>query len=314
MFRKPVIISLSGLKLTSSEKSILRKYKPWGIILFRRNIKSLKQIQNLIKSIRNLVNDRKYPILIDEEGSSVSRLSKIIKNNYSQKYFGSIYEKNNKAGSSLYENYLESVIHFLKIIGININTVPVLDKLSPLTHRFLKSRCFSNKNKTIDQLGKICLKTYAKNRIGNVIKHIPGHGCSNLDSHKKLPIVNKARKELLKNDFKRFKNNHSHFAMTAHIKYQKLDNRYVATKSKFIIRDIIRKKLGYKGIIISDDLSMKALKGNICDNAILSLEAGCNLVLYCEGNSKISSKLLKNTPNIDKFTQKKTSEFYKFLR
>ena len=145
------------------------------------------------------------------------------------------------------------------------------------------------------------------------MKHIPGHGYASSDSHKKLPTVNKSIKFLLRNDFFCFNHLQPHFAMTAHILFKKIDKKNCATHSSKIINKLIRKKIGFKGIIISDDIKMKALKESALNNALNSLNAGCNLALYCDGNSKETLNLLNNIPFIDKFTKKKTSEFYKFL-
>ena len=146
------------------------------------------------------------------------------------------------------------------------------------------------------------------------MKHIPGHGCASLDSHIKMPRVRLNYNELNKFHFSPFKGNTSKFAMTAHILYEKIDKKNVATFSKKIISKIIRKEIGFKGILISDDISMKALKYDLVTNAQKALLAGCNLVLYCSGNYKDTYKLIKSVPFIDEFTSKKTSEFYKFLR
>ncbi len=314
MRRKAIIISLSGTKLTNKEKKLFINNIPWGVILFKRNINNYIQIKNLIISIKKLTKDKKYPILIDEEGGSVSRLLNIFDNRpYSQNFFGKLFENEEALSISLYENYINSMCSVFKKIGININTVPVLDLLQNKTHPIIGSRSFSNKHKTVDALGKICIKTYLKNKIGTVIKHIPGHGPSTSDSHKKLPVVNKKYKKL-KVDFDRFFNSDSFFAMTAHILYSQIDNKNVCTTSNEIISKIIRKKLKFKGILISDDISMKALKGDLVTNAKKSISAGCNLALYCAGNINDSFDLIKETPFIDKFTAKKTSEFYNFLR
>ena len=313
MKRKAVIISLSGTKLTKIEKELIRKQKPWGIILFKRNIASFNQIKKLTQNIRSTIKDDKYPILIDEEGGDVTRLTSLIQNRYSQKFFGDLYRKDRKLTFILYEKYLLSIIEILKKIKININTVPVLDLLSKKSHNIIKNRCYSDKIKIVNHMGNFCLNIYKKNKISTVIKHIPGHGGARSDSHKSLPIINKNLNNLIKKDFRCFKNKNSFFAMTAHILYKKLDKKNCVTHSKKIINEIIRKKIGFRGLLISDDISMKALKFDIITNAKKSLKAGCNLVLYCSGNSKVSTKLLKNIPLIDKFTQKKTSQFYKFL-
>ena len=151
------------------------------------------------------------------------------------------------------------------------------------------------------------------NKIAGVIKHIPGHGCAYSDSHKIMPKVKFSKKKLNDVDYFPFKYSKAKFAMTAHILYQKIDSENVATFSKKIIDTVIRKKIRFKGIIMSDDISMKALRYDLITNAKKSLNAGCNLVLYCAGNINDNFKLIKSLPYIDKFTSKKTSEFYKFL-
>ena len=314
MIRKAVIGSIAGPFLTLNETSILKKEKPWGIILFKRNILSEKQLKKLTNKIKKIMKDSKFPILIDEEGGRVSRFSNFLDNSaFNQKYFGDIYKSNKIVSVRLYKKYINSISKILLKTGININTSPVLDLTKKNTHAVIGNRSYSKNVNTINKLGKICVNTYKKNKIATVIKHIPGHGGANFDSHFKLPKINNSLKLLKKTDFKCFKNIPSFFAMTAHILYSQVDKKNNATHSKIIIEKIIRKQIGFKGILISDDVSMKALKFNLIKNAQLALNAGCNLVLYCEGKTTEMSKLLKAMPYIDKFTVKKTSEFYKFL-
>jgi beta-N-acetylhexosaminidase len=314
MKKKAIIISIKGIKLSDREKILLSSEKPWGLILFKRNIKSMNQIKILIKSIRKYSNDINFPILIDEEGEKVSRLQKIINHNISANFFGSLHQKNPKICIQIYKNYLNSLCKKLKIIGININTIPVLDVLRNNTSKVIGNRSFSNNKQTVKLLGNITVKQLHKNKILTVIKHIPGHGCTNVDSHTKMPSIGLTYQKLNKIDFYPFKSNKSKLAMTAHILYKKIDDKNVSTFSKKIINQIIRKKIRYKGIIMSDDISMKALKYDLLTNARKSLEAGCNLVLYCAGNINDNFRLIKSIPFIDKFTSKKTSEIYKFLR
>ena len=314
MIKKAIIISLSGFKLKKDEIKLFKKYLPWGVILFKRNIKNYSQLKKLVSSIKKITKDKKYPILIDEEGGDVTRLQNIVNNkHFSQRLFGQIYEANARVGISIYKKYINEICMILKSLGININTVPVLDKLYSHTSNFLNNRVYSSNIKTIQSLSNTCINTYKINKISTVIKHIPGHGLAKSDSHKKLPIINKNKSFLIKNDFKCFKNSRSLFAMTAHILFKKIDSKNCATHSKKTIEEFIRRKIGYRGIIISDDISMKALKYDVVKNALKALNAGCNLALYCKGSSKESLKLLKKIPPIDEFTKKKTSEFYKFL-
>ena len=313
MKKKAIIISIKGYNLSIKEKMLIANEKPWGLILFKRNIKSLKQVMELIKKIRKSSKDSKFPIMIDEEGETVSRLGKIINHNFSQKLFGDIYKYNPKIALTIYKNYIDNLTTILKKIGININIVPVLDVIRKKTHKIIGNRSFSNDPKIVKKLGQVCVKQYKSNKLGTVIKHIPGHGCATFDSHLKTPNVKLNYKNLNKIDFFPFKSNSCKLAMTAHILYSKIDSKNVTTFSKKVIQKVIRKKIGFKGILISDDISMKALKYGLLKNAKKALSAGCNLVLYCSGHYKDLNKLIKNVPYIDKFTKKKTSEFYKIL-
>ena len=314
MIRKAAIISISGVSLTYQESNIFRNEKPWGVILFKRNISSEKQLRKLTNSIKQIMKDKKYPILIDEEGGRVTRLSNFLNNsNFTQKFFGDIYKINKNIGLTLYKNYINLISKHLQTLGININTSPVLDLLQTNSHGIIGNRSYSENLNVVKELGCACIKFYKKNKIATVIKHIPGHGRASVDSHFKLPIVNGNLMLLKKNDFECFKNTKSYFAMTAHILYSKIDNVNNATHSKTLIKEIIRKKIGFKGILISDDVSMKALKYDVVKNAKLAHEAGCNLILYCAGITHEVKKILKEMPYIDAHTKKKTSEFYKFL-
>ena len=314
MNRKAVIFGLSGYKLTAKEKKILKKEKPWGIILFSRNINDLYQLKTLINNIKTIVKDKKYPILIDQEGGKVSRLNKIVDFSvFSQEFFGKLYNKDKTLFFYYYKIYITKVCDLFNKVGININTAPVLDIKRKKSHNIIGTRSFSEKTSQVSKLGKFCINFYNKNKIATVIKHIPGHGLAKSDSHKKTPIVKAKRSELIKKDFKPFKLCKSPFAMTAHVIYKNFDPIYVATQSNKIIKDVIRKHINFNGILISDDISMKALKYGLENNAKKALSAGCNLILHCNGKINEMLKLVKVVPKIDKYTQKKTSDFYKFL-
>jgi beta-N-acetylhexosaminidase len=314
MKKKAIIISIKGPKLSTKEKLLFSKEQPWGLILFKRNIKSFFQINKLINDIRKLTKDKNFPVIIDEEGSTVSRLVNIFNHNFNANEFGNSYRINPKIAVSLYKNYLVSLCQILKKIGFNINTIPVLDILRKNTSKVIGKRSFSKNKEIVKKLGEITIRQCHSKKIITVIKHIPGHGCASTDSHFNMPTVTLNEKVLNKIDFYPFKSSRAKLAMTAHILYTKIDNKNVSTFSKKIIRDVIRKKIGFKGILMSDDISMKALKYDLVTNAKKSLAAGCNLVLYCSGNIRDNLKLIKTVPYIDKFTIKKTSEIYKILR
>ena len=314
MKQKALIISIKGTTLTKKERYLFLKERPWGVILFKRNLKTLEQIKNLTSKIKILTKNKKFPILIDEEGGSVSRLHDIIDNKISANLIGNLYKKDKNLSLKILKHYINSLSKILINLGININTIPVLDVLRLNTHKIIGNRSFSKDKNIVKIMGIKTIKYLHLNKIGGVIKHIPGHGASVSDSHKSTPLVPLSSQKLNEIDFYPFKFSKAKFAMTAHILYSNLDNKNVATMSKKIIRDIIRKKIGFKGILISDDISMKALKFDLLTNAKKSLEAGCNLVLYCAGKTNDNFKLIKSLPYIDNFTIKKTSEFYKFLR
>jgi len=303
-----IIFGINDFKLNLKEIYFFKKYKPWGIILFSRNINNLDQVRNLTSSIRELFKDKNFPILIDQEGGKVNRFRKIINlDKYNAKYFGDIY-KNNKEFYSKFSKFLKINISILKYCGININTVPVLDLFNEDKKSVIGNRAFSKKFNIVIKLSKYLINSYKNSGLGTIIKHIPGHGCTNIDSHFHLPIVSFSLDYLKKNDFRTFKKVNSYLAMTAHIVYEKLDSDKCATQSKKIIKDIIRKYINFRGILMSDDICMKALSGGIVKNAKLSLDAGCNLLLHCSGNIDEMKKLSQVVPEIDNFTYKITQK------
>ena len=269
MNRIAIIFGIQKYKLTNKEKLLFKKVKPWGIILFSRNIKSIFQLKTLVDDIKDFFKDDKYPILIDQEGGKVSRLNKIIDLSvFSQDFFGKSYIKDKKLFYNLYKIYINTICDILKNVGININTVPVLDIRRKKSHNIIGSRSFSENSTIVSNLGKLCIDFYEKNKIATVIKHIPGHGLAKCDSHYKTPVIYANKKELFKKDFKPFKLCKSLFAMTGHAIYSAYDSHNTATHSKVIINNIIRKHINFRGILISDDISMKSLKDEIEINAI----------------------------------------------
>ncbi len=311
--RRSFIVGVKSTKLSIKEKNFLKKYKPWGVILFTRNIKTIKQTIKLTTSIRKIFNDRKYPILIDQEGGRVNRLKNIaLFQNLTSEFFGKKYIHNFKEFLILYKLFIDKTSYLLNLIGVNINTMPVLDLRVKGSSNIIGDRSFSKNPKIVSKIGDYCIRFFHQNSIGSVIKHIPGHGLAKVDSHFYTPVVNKKLSYLLKNDFFPFKNKKAFFAMTGHIIFNKIDSQNVVTHSKKIIK-LIRNKIGFKNIIMSDDLSMKSLKGSIGENTIKTFNSGCNIVLHCNGDFKEMEIVAKNSPLIDKFILKKTSQFYKIL-
>ena len=311
--RRSFIVGIKSTKLSYKEKIFLKEYKPWGVILFTRNIKNIRQTHFLTNSIRKIFKDKNYPILIDQEGGRINRLKNIISfDNLTSEFFGSKYIKDYKEFKFYYKLFIDKISYLLKLIGANINTSPVLDLRIKGASNIIGNRSFSKNPKIVSKIGDYCIKYFHENGIGTVIKHIPGHGLAKTDSHHFTPTVNKDLKYLLKNDFFTFKNKKTFFAMTAHVIFNKIDKYNTVTHSKKLIK-LIRKKIGFRNILISDDLSMKSLKGTLQQNTIKTFNAGCNLALHCNGNLKEMEIVGKNSPLINKFIHKKTSQFYKIL-
>ena len=312
--RRAFIVGLKSTEISSKEQLFLKKYKPWGVILFTRNIKNLNQTKKLTSKIRNIFNDKKYPIMIDQEGGRVSRLENIISfKNLTSDFFGKKYVKNKKDFDIYFKIFIDKTSYLLKELGININSVPVLDLKISGSSKIIGDRSFSRDPNIVSKIGDICIQTYKENSIGTIIKHIPGHGLAKVDSHFSTPYINKSLQFLLKNDFKAFKNKNSFFAMTGHLIFNQIDKDNTVTHSRKMI-NIIRKKVGYKNLLISDDLSMKSLKKGLKINTIDAFKAGCNLALHCNGKLKEIEIVGKNSPLVSKFIIKKTSQFYNILR
>ena len=281
----PLIIGIEGTALNANESNFLSDYNPWGVILFQRNCIDYKKTLTLINNIKSKTHEN-IPILIDQEGGRVSRLNyKEFPRTLSAKLFGDIFTKDKNLALRALTLNTNLIAASLKDMGININTVPVLDIPSQNESGVIGDRAYSNNKDTISKMGKIVLNENSSNGVGSVIKHIPGHGRATVDSHLGLPIITDEKFLLESDDFVPFEAlNNAPLAMTAHALYQKFDENNVATLSEIMIKKIIRNSIGFKGTLMTDDISMKALSGNVATNSFLALQAGCDLVLHCNGN------------------------------
>ena len=311
--RKAFIVGIKSYILTSEEKKFLKKHKPWGVILFLRNIKSVYQTKNLTESIKKIFKDKNYPILIDQEGGRVNRLNNIIIfDKLTSEYFGDLLQNDKMKLNIIYKLFIDKTSYLLKLIGVNINTVPVLDLRVKGASNIIGNRSYSKDKNIVSLMGDLCIKLFHENSIGTVIKHIPGHGLAKVDSHNFTPIIKKSVKYLNKNDFYPFKNKKSYFAMTGHVIFENIDKSNTVTHSKKMIK-YIRNKIGFRNILISDDLSMKSLNDDMKTNTIKTFIAGCNIALHCNGNLTEMKIVANNSPLISSFIIKKTSQFYKIL-
>lgn len=284
--KKPVIFGLKSLELSNEEIIFFKKIMPVGFILFARNIDNKTQLKKLTNSLKDLCG-RDVFILIDQEGGRVQRMTEPNWPKYPPgQYFANLYSEDpNLACKKCYENFI-NLTNDLKEVGINTNCAPILDINFRDTHEVIKCRTLGQNANQIADLARIVANAHIDNGLFPIIKHIPGHGRALSDSHLELPRVNVSLEELQKTDFLPFRElSDLKFAMTAHILYSAIDDQNPATMSKKML-DIIRYDIGFKNIIMTDDLSMKALKGSFTQKTKKSLEAGCDLILHCNGNMK----------------------------
>ena len=310
----PVIFGVKSLKLNKKEKKFFQESNPLGFILFERNCKTYNQIKLLIKDLKKTTSHKHTMIMIDQEGGRVARLKKPNWKTYpTASYFGIKAEKNLSAAKKLVLKNSISIAKDLKKLGINMNCAPVLDVKYDFTNNVIGDRSFSSNPMIVNELGKSFCDGHKKIGIIPIIKHIPGHGPSNKDSHKTTPNVDLDLLSLNKKDFLPFKKlNKEPAAMVAHIIYNKID-KDIACCSKKIIKTIIRKKIGFKGLLISDDINMKALKGTIKNKINAIYKSGCEIILHCNANAKEMMQIYSSIPLIKNKTLKKVSKLNKLI-
>ena len=296
---KPVIYGICGPTLTDEEKYFFSKNGCVGFIIFARNIQNKEQLQSLTNSLKELMGGEVL-ILIDQEGGRVARLKEPYWKPYpTGEFFSSLYQKDRQhALNAIYKNFQEIASDLIEV-GINVNCAPVLDILTAKTHQIIGDRAYGNNVEQITALAKKVCEGLLSKEVYPVIKHIPGHGRASSDSHLELPIVDAALEELRKTDFAVFKSFiEQKFAMTAHVLFTSLDQSNCATISPKIIK-FIREEIGFKNILMSDDLSMKALGGSFGQRTQLVLKAGCDLILHCNGDMQEMQEINANLSHIN---------------
>lgn len=310
MQNKPFITGIEGLVLQEKEISFIKNHKPWGIILFQRNCDNPEQLRKLTDHIKEIYGTEEVPILIDQEGGRVQRLKEA---KGWRKYPSAAY---------FYETYLTAPAQTLELVrlnaslqaselrkmGITVNCAPMIDVRDSGAHDIIGDRAFSDTPKEVAEYGRAVMLGHMDQSILPIIKHIPGHGRARCDSHKELPTVPEALNHLTK-DFAPFiALKDAPMGMTAHILYSALDAQNCATLSPSIIKNIIRGIIGFTGILMSDDVSMKALSGDLGRISQDILNAGCDLILHCNGNfeemEKIANAIEKTCPMLELRTNK----------
>ncbi len=283
MSRLAVILGCQSGELTAEEAAFFRSVKPWGFILFRRNIETPDQVRALTAALRETVADPAAPILIDQEGGRVQRMGPPHWPKYPPgRAYGDlpppVRREITRLGARL-------MAHDLREVGINVDCLPVLDVPSPDGHEIIGDRAYGPDVETVATLGRAASEGLIAGGVLPVIKHIPGHGRAVADSHLALPVVDTPYDELDARDFEPFRIlSDMPMAMTAHVVYTALDRRRPSTLSKTVIDRVTRGAIGFDGLLMTDDLSMKALTGDFAARARAALAAGCDVVLHCNGD------------------------------
>jgi beta-N-acetylhexosaminidase len=283
--RTRVIFGCAGQALSADERAFFADAQPWGFILFGRNIVDREQVRALVHALRASIGDASAPVLIDQEGGRVARLKPPHwKARPPAAAFGVLH---NDAPETAHEAaYLNArlIAYDLCELGINVDCMPVLDVPVEGANDVIGDRAFAHDATTIIDLGRAVIEGIIEGGVLPVMKHIPGHGRATADSHHALPRVSTPADELRATDFVPFRSlNHCSLAMTAHVVYEAIDPENPATTSARVIRGIIRGELEFGGLLLSDDLSMKALEGSLGARAHAAQFAGCDVVLHCNG-------------------------------
>jgi beta-N-acetylhexosaminidase len=279
------ILGCAGPTLTAEERTFFRRVKPWGFILFKRNVESPDQVRTLVDALRDTVGRADAPVLIDQEGGRVQRLGPPHWGRYPPgRAFGDLSGNDPLVRREITRLGARLMAHDLAALGINVDCVPVLDVPDPSGHEIIGDRAYGRTADEVALLGRAAAEGLISGGVLPVIKHIPGHGRAMADSHLELPVVDASFEDLDALDFAPFRVlSDMPMAMTAHVIYSAIDAKRPATTPPRVMRRVVRGVIGFDGLVMSDDLSMKALSGDFTERAEASRAAGCDVVLHCNG-------------------------------
>ncbi|MCZ4288523.1 beta-N-acetylhexosaminidase [Hoeflea alexandrii] len=297
---KAVIFGCAGPELLAEEAAFFADTRPWGFILFGRNIASLAQVADLTASLRESVGRPDAPVLIDQEGGRVQRFKPPLVPQYpSGADLGALYLANRDAG--LRATWIMSRLHAFDLypLGISVDCLPVLDVPSPGGHEVIGSRAYGITPDVVCTLGAAAAEGLKAGGMLPVIKHIPGHGRAGADTHYELPRVQASRAELSARDFVPFKALAGEvMAMSAHVVFTDIDPDNPATTSRRVVDEVIRGEIGFDGLLMSDDVSMNALSGDFATRTSAILAAGCDVTLHCNGDRAEMEAVASVTPEL----------------
>ncbi len=293
------ILGCAGPELSRNERDFFREVKPWGFILFKRNLETPDQVRKLTDALRDTVDRADAPILIDQEGGRVQRLGPP---NWPKYPPGRAYGDSDKNDPLMRREMTRLgarlMAHDLKKLGINVDCVPVLDVPQEGASDVIGDRAYALQPDLVASLGRAAAEGMMAGGVLPVMKHMPGHGRGGVDSHLQLPVVETDRETLEAIDFKPFRvNSDLPMGMTAHVVYTAVDPKRPATISKKMI-GLIRDDIGFDGLLMSDDISMKALGGGFAERSKAALRAGCDVVLHCNGDMDEMKSVVDGTKRL----------------
>jgi len=281
----PLFLGLAGTELSEAERSFFASVNPAGFILFKRNVVDRAQTKALTDSLRALSGRDDVPILIDQEGGRVARMQPPEWPAFpTGARFDALYEVAPMSGIEAARANAQALGLMLREVGVNVDCLPLLDVRQPGAHDIIGDRALGTEPLRVAAMGRAVIEGLKAGGAVGVVKHVPGHGRSMADSHVELPVVD-ADAEALETDLKPFRTlNWAPMAMTAHVVFTAWDAEECASLSPKVIAEIIRGSIGFDGLLMSDDLGMKALKGDFGDRAAGVLAAGCDIALHCSGD------------------------------
>lgn len=286
MTTRAFITGVSGLELTADERAFIRAERPWGFILFKRNVATPAQVAALVGELRDTAGAPDAPVLIDQEGGRVQRLGPPHWPVYPPgAVFSTLYDIDSALGLTAARLSARLIAADLLDLGITVDCLPLADVPVAGADNVIGNRAYGTEPAKVAAIARAVTEGLEQGGVLPVLKHIPGHGRATADTHFKLPTVDTARDELMRTDFAAFKPlSDLPMAMTAHVVFSAVDPAHPATTSATMIEQVIRGAIGFQGLLMSDDVSMNALAGTLAERTRAIVSAGCDMVLHCNGN------------------------------
>jgi beta-N-acetylhexosaminidase len=300
MSTRAFITGVSGPELNDAERDFIRSQRPWGFILFKRNIETPAQVANLVQTLRNVLGQTDAPVLIDQEGGRVQRLGPPNWPVYpAGAVFGRLYDIEPELGLRAAQLSARLIAADLGSLGISVDCLPLADVPVAGADAVIGDRAYGTEPDKVAAIARAVTQGLEQGGILPVLKHIPGHGRATADTHLTLPVVDTPKAELERTDFAPFRALADlPMAMTAHVVFSTLDVAQPATTSATIIHQVIRGVIGFQGLLMSDDVSMNALAGSIAERTRAVFAAGCDVVLHCNGKLDEMHEVARETPEL----------------